>query len=622
MAIHIALILTLIETLAMSAVLLTWARNVRGSGLLVGFLAGVATWIIGNELPNWAGIEWAWLAMALLSSVPITSAAFLHFCAAFCELNLKRGWLIAAYALAIGAVALSLLYSPGEFKHYAPFVGVEWVVVPNAIGWTTGLIWAFLAALGMLMLARGLWQAPSPQRRRQIAALFMSCGWGLFAMSGYAFAALDIPVFPWQVLAAPAYPVILVYGILRYSVFVANVWAKRALASAILIVLGLLVVSLTVALPFDSKWINAMVVAGTSLALSGPVWRVASRLVYPGGMPSARDMRQWRHELCQVDSLAALADKATALVSARMGLQVQVRVDAGLMLAADQTVPAPALVCTKSAGSADPASEPGGGFSGTGEWQAALIGFDEAPPGQRHLAEVFGAVLTDAATQVELAMAAEQRERERQLQARLAELGSLAATVAHDLRNPLNIIAMAVAMAPQDTRQEVNHQIARISRLAEDLLDYAKPWQVHAVDTDLTQRIQDIIRHMPDVEIGPGLANGLTAWVDPMRFDQAVCNLLTNARAAAGSRRVLMDADRTSQAVLLHVCDDGPGIPSDLRDQLFQPFASRSAGGTGLGLAIVARIMAAHGGSAGLTERTPWRTCFTLTFPSVGAPSP
>lgn len=603
MAIHIALILALIETVAMGAVLLTWARTVHGSRLLVAFLAGVATWIVGNELPNWVGIGSAGVAMALLSSVPLTSAAFLHFCTVFCEVRLHRRWLIAAYGLAACAVMLSLLKSPGEFRHYPPFKGVEWVVVPNATGWTTSLVWAILAALGMLVLAYGLWHAPSPQRRRQIAALFLSCGWGLFAMSGYAFAALDIPLYPWQVLAAPAYPVILVYGILRYSVFVANVWAKRALASAILVSLGLVVVSVTVVLPFDSKWLNAMVVAGTSLALSGPVWRVASRLVYPGGTPSAQDMRQWRQRLVQADSLAALADTASALVSERMGLKVQVRVDDGTVPDQRQGDAVPALVCTKA-----------------GEWQAALVGFEEAPPGQRQLAELFGTVLADAAAQVELAMAAGQRERERQLQARLAELGSLAATVAHDLRNPLNIIAMAVAMAPADTRQEVNEQIARISRLAEDLLDYAKPWQIQALDTDISQRIRALVRRMPEVEIGPGLEGAVIAFVDPLRFDQAVSNLLSNARTAAGQRRVFIDAETTAQGTLLHVCDDGPGIPHDLRDKLFQPFASRSPGGTGLGLAIVARIMAAHGGSAGLQERQPWRTCFTLTLPLAKPP--
>ena len=73
-------------------------------------------------------------------------------------------------------------------------------------------------------------------------------------------------------------------------------------------------------------------------------------------------------------------------------------------------------------------------------------------------------------------------------------------------------------------------------------------------------------------------------------------------------------------AVRLHVCDDGPGVPPDLRDRLFQPFASRSPEGTGLGLAIVARVAQAHGGHAALTERAPWRTCFTLELPRQTPP--
>ena len=72
--------------------------------------------------------------------------------------------------------------------------------------------------------------------------------------------------------------------------------------------------------------------------------------------------------------------------------------------------------------------------------------------------------------------------------------------------------------------------------------------------------------------------------------------------------------------MLLHICDNGPGVPDEIRDRLFEPFASRSPGGTGLGLAIVARIMTAHGGSVALTERPPWRTCFTLRFPVTPTP--
>jgi signal transduction histidine kinase len=244
-----------------------------------------------------------------------------------------------------------------------------------------------------------------------------------------------------------------------------------------------------------------------------------------------------------------------------------------------------------------------------------LKGFDDAPPGPRHLAELFGAVLAEAAAQVELATSAQQREREAQLQARLAELGALAASVAHDLRNPLNIIAMAVATTPADTRREVSDQIGRISRLAEDLLDYAKPWHIRSTDIDLALRVREAVRRAPEVELGPGLAQPIALKADPQRVDQVLANLLSNARSAAGPRRVWLDAEQAGGVVRLHVCDDGPGVPADLRERLFEPFASRSPGGTGLGLAIVARIMAAHGGTVALTERVPWRTCFTLSFP-------
>ena len=117
------------------------------------------------------------------------------------------------------------------------------------------------------------------------------------------------------------------------------------------------------------------------------------------------------------------------------------------------------------------------------------------------------------------------------------------------------------------------------------------------------------------MELGAGFDAPLAIHADPLRFDQALTNLLSNARTAAGTRHVRVDAERGEGAVLLHVCDDGPGVPADLRERLFEPFASRSPGGTGLGLAIVARIMAAHGGTVRLEERPPWNTCFTLRFP-------
>jgi signal transduction histidine kinase len=255
-------------------------------------------------------------------------------------------------------------------------------------------------------------------------------------------------------------------------------------------------------------------------------------------------------------------------------------------------------------------------------WHSRLLGWDAAPPGPRQVAELFGSVVAEAAARVEQAQQIAARERERQLQARLAELGSLAATVAHDIRNPLNIISMAVATAPADTRREVAEQVGRISHLTRDLLDYAKPWKLAAARVDLAAHVRAAALRWPGVTLGPGLEGVLEVDADLRRVDQALTNLLENARIAGSGEAepIHIDADRgDGGAVRLHVCDDGPGVPEEIRARLFEPFASRSPGGTGLGLAIVARIMAAHGGSVALTERPPWRTCFTLRFP---APSP
>jgi signal transduction histidine kinase len=203
---------------------------------------------------------------------------------------------------------------------------------------------------------------------------------------------------------------------------------------------------------------------------------------------------------------------------------------------------------------------------------------------------LFGAILAEAAETLERATALAADERSRQTQARLAELGALAAAVAHDVRNPLNIIGMAAAMAPVDARGEISAQIHRIARLTEDLLDYAK------------------------IEFAPDMPNALPIQADATRLRQVLDNLLSNARAAG--TRTLIALEQKEGRVALHVADNGPGIPPDLADRIFLPFVSRTQGGTGLGLAIVARIAAAHGGSISLTARPGWTTCFTLTLPA------
>ncbi|MFY3384330.1 ATP-binding protein [Paracidovorax sp. MALMAid1276] len=613
MLIHAVLGFALLETLVLAAVLLAFADRVAGARLLSAFLVGISLWMVGNELPNWFGPDTERVMMLLLSTAPFTSVLFFHFCVVFCRVNLGRAGLAAAYVLGAGATLSAMLMTPGHIEQH-PDIG--WIAVANPVGWVASMAWVVLGIGGVSVLLHALLRARREgdgQKFRQIAAVTASCLWGMLCLTGYGIAVLGWPVYPFPLLGLPLYSLILVYGILRYGVFVANAWARRALVWALLLALGALVVALTPLLTFESRWLGGLAVAASVLALNGPVRRVAERLVYPGGRVSIADLDAWRSALLPAETPEALAQQAAALLSQRIGTQVEVHIG-------EPPAPAPTsssmprLACSRR--------------SSGDRWHATLHGWDAAPPGPRHVAELFGTVVAEAAARVEQAQHAAARERDRQLQARLAELGTLAATVAHDIRNPLNIISMAVAAAPGDTRREVAEQVARISNLTHDLLDYAKPWKLSVDTIDLATHVRNAALRLPDVSLGHGLDQPLWVPADPRRVDQVLTNLFENARVAASATdepaapgkaathsHVHIDAERTADAVWLHVCDAGPGVPAEIRSRLFEPFASRSPGGTGLGLAIVARIMAAHGGSVVLAERAPWSTCFTLRFP-------
>ncbi|MEP6503920.1 MAG: HAMP domain-containing sensor histidine kinase [Betaproteobacteria bacterium] len=604
MLIHYTLGFALFETLALAAVLLAWADRVAGARLLAAFLAGIAVWIVGNELPNWFGPGMERASMALLSTAPVTSSFFFHFCVVFCGVRIGRRGVAAAYALGGLATLASEFLLPAHLVHNR-YIG--WIALPYSSGWIASTAWIILGIGGVSVLMVALARARRPAFS-QIAAVSASCLWGVVCLAGYGMAVLDLPVYPFPLLGLPLYPVILVYGILRYGVFVANAWARRALVWTLLLALGAAVVALTPLLPFESRWLGGLVVAASCLALNGPVRRIAERLVYPGGTVSAGDLQVWRNALQSAETAEALATQASAVLSRRIGTRVRVAIGAA---AADDA--APTLTTMR----------------GDQAWATELSGWDAAPPGPRHVAELFGEVVAEAAARVEQTQQIAARERERQLQARLAELGALAATVAHDIRNPLNIIAMAVAGAPPETRREVADQVGRIANLAKDLLDYAKPWKLAPSRLDLAAQVRRAALRLADGSLGAGLDGALMVDADARRVEQALTNLFENARAAtaavdapaddAGTTRqghVHIDAEAADGALLLHVCDNGPGVPEEIRARLFEPFASRSPGGTGLGLAIVARIMSAHGGSVALTERAPWRTCFTLSFPT------
>jgi signal transduction histidine kinase len=593
MLFHVTNAIAFAECAALAALLIAWADKVAGAWLLTLFLTGVCFWIAGNELPNWVGPHAAGLALLMLSTAPLGSAIFFNFAATFSRFAWPK-W-AASGTLGLGAaVGLgAALIGPGTFK---VMPGLGYIAFPNTVGWAATFVWAGFAVAGHAALLRA-WFLQGPRQRQQIAAIGVSSAVGLFCMSGYGITVLHLPLPPLPLALLPAYPVILVYGILRYRVFVANAWAQRALAWSLLTILAVVVIALVAALPLGgtgvARFISGGLIAVASLALAGPARALAARLVYPGGIAGADDVLHWRQELRRAEGFADLADRAQKILSRRLAIPVSVVLGDGAPARGDA-----ALSCK---------SRPDG-------WQTDLTGWDAAPPGPRRLAELFGTVLADEAERLARAETLAERERERQTQARLAELGALAATVAHDVRNPLNIIRMAAAGVAPEMRAEITEQVSRITRLTADLLDYAKPWAVAAQDFDVASMLREIASRYAGIEFGPGMEDVMIVHADRRRLEQAVTNMLDNA-AQAGAR-VLLDIEQADAGTVITIADDGPGIPEDIRARIFEPFVSRSPGGTGLGLAIAARAMAAHGGSVALAARSGWTTCFTLSLPS------
>ncbi|MGC5052245.1 HAMP domain-containing sensor histidine kinase [Micromonospora sp. DT48] len=224
------------------------------------------------------------------------------------------------------------------------------------------------------------------------------------------------------------------------------------------------------------------------------------------------------------------------------------------------------------------------------------------------------------------------------------------ADASHELRTPLAAIRGYAEVArrgrdevPPDVAhalRRVESESARMTSLVDDLLllarlDSGRPLAVESVD--LTALVVDAVSDahvagpehhwqldLPDEVVRvPG---------DPERLHQVLANLLANARVhTPPGSTVTTSLRRADDAVALSVTDDGPGIPPELRPEVFERFArgdgsrSRAHGSTGLGLAIVAAVVAAHRGTVTLTSR-PNHTEFTLhlptTPPRTDAPTP
>ncbi|MBX3197878.1 MAG: PAS domain S-box protein [Labilithrix sp.] len=233
----------------------------------------------------------------------------------------------------------------------------------------------------------------------------------------------------------------------------------------------------------------------------------------------------------------------------------------------------------------------------------------------------------------------ERIERERQQQVkRLAAVGTLAAGLAHEIRNPLNGARLHVSFLERALAREggstealeavhvVGDEIQRLARLVTEFLDFARPQRLICAPVDaraISERavqLVDAAARAGHVTIGTDFPRGPLVLVgDAQRLEQVLLNVLQNAVEAVvpqGGGTVTVRARREPHHVWIEIEDDGPGIPSS-EPSIFDAFYSTKPTGTGLGLAIVHRIVTDHGGNIDVDSH-PGRTRFRVTLPLEG----
>jgi signal transduction histidine kinase len=226
---------------------------------------------------------------------------------------------------------------------------------------------------------------------------------------------------------------------------------------------------------------------------------------------------------------------------------------------------------------------------------------------------------------------------------RLAAVGTLAAGLAHEVRNPLNSAQLQLQVLKRRIDRGsttatdllpivgiVADEILRLDRLVTDFLSFAqpRPLRLEPIRLDeLASSVTDLVRPEAEaagVELKTELRGGAgTVEIEGERMRQVLLNLMRNAveamMADGGSltvRTAPADAEGNAQ---IQVEDTGPGFPEDA--PIFDAFYTTKGAGTGLGLAIAFRIVADHGGTL-TAESKPGRTCFSIKLPQQASPGP
>ncbi len=225
-----------------------------------------------------------------------------------------------------------------------------------------------------------------------------------------------------------------------------------------------------------------------------------------------------------------------------------------------------------------------------------------------------------------------------------AAWGEVARRLAHEIKNPLTPIQLSAErirnkyskkLSPDDyetldrATRTIAQQVESMKNMVNAFSEYAQPVQMNPKRINLNQLVQDVAelhrREDNPISLIFELDENLPEMMaDGDRLRQVLNNLLINAKDALGQTpnpeiRITTHSvvEKDTMYIRLIVTDNGPGVPSDIMERLFEPYVSTKEKGTGLGLAIVKRIVEEHGGTLWLKNNEAGGACVTVQLPQV-----
>ncbi len=270
----------------------------------------------------------------------------------------------------------------------------------------------------------------------------------------------------------------------------------------------------------------------------------------------------------------------------------------------------------------------------------AARGLEPVPEARRR--DEIGLLTRSFNEMVEQLRRAREREAELARLERFTALGQLAGGLAHEIKNPLNFISLALdqlrARYGRQLQDSGNflHQIGlmkdeirRLSELVQSFLSYGKPIEIHPAPTDVKALVEGVLQLSESKMRSQGITHSEQAdgaqtrlSVDAEKLRMCFVNVIANAIQAMpdGGKLTIRFEERDGRLVI-SFSDTGVGIDPDLAQRIFEPFFTTKREGIGLGLFLSKAIVERHGGTIAIAPRADERgTVVTFTFPAAGGP--